>query len=1194
LACGGAVALSACGPLESPETNEPTAAPRRTATTAQALVVSPELSLPLSTPGGSQFGIVAASAGDVSLVVWSETDAYGAEDLLGMRVRKSDGSPVDATPLCIACGPRAQKAPAVASNGTDFLVTWDDVQASGQPRMMSVRVRGSDGAVLGPAQVLRDTAPGNDTSTIASDGSNYLVVWKGYAYSCQYFPWGPSCSYLPALQAARVSAADGSSTSVSVPSTGRSMNGQPHVAYGGGTYLITWASVPSSSSNVYGVRVRAQDGAVLDWSPRLLVSNASRAEVAFDGSRFLVVWVAPGATKLLATRVEQDGTVLDPSGNLLVEIYSPDSIDGHNVLFDGADYRVLWWESMGRYGYPGGLFGVRVTTNGRLASGSRQQLGSSGRQGQALAALGRGRFLVGYSMANKPPFMSPPFEYRAKLKVVEDLPLGTGCTQGVQCQSGLCVDGVCCDSVCGGGAATDCQACSVATGASVDGTCGAARAEAAVVCRPSAVACDVAETCDGASLSCPSDEPPASEPDLSGDKCEDSPCDVANYLATLGPDALEPSFGQGLLSTAGSACRSFQSGDTQAMQGELRALSHQVRAQAGRKLSASVADTLLAALGGLFKPSACVQVQPAEPAPVEPTPVPLAQGPFVSPERSVPISKSGGQRGVVAASAGDITLLVWSEADPTGATDIRGVRVRKSDGTLLDAEALCIACTNDYESSPAVASNGTDFLVTWAKAPYMGPSHVEGVRVKGATGAVIPPYLPLGNNGPSSDRPAVASDGSDYLVVWHGSTVECIFIPPQPWPVDCFRYNALMGSRVSATAAWNGGTFALTAPSHTQSTVAPQASYGGGNYLVTWTGYPKQASSTNPSAYATRVRASDEAVLDKTTPLTVATGASGTNSPVVAFDGSRFLVAWSTLGGEVRASRMGLDGEVLDPGGFPVGTGAGANVHFDGTDYRVAWEQGQSTVRQLKSTRVSREGHVVSGSELVVTQHHYATGASERSALATLGPGRLLVSYSKRSEQYQPQFVKLRTVEHIPQGLACTQDAQCLSGSCVDGVCCESTCGGGLTNDCQACSVAAGGLVDGTCGAVRAEAAVVCRPSAMACDAVETCDGASLACPADEPSVSAPDLTCDKCQDNPCDVANYLGWMGPELLLQPIGPGLQRKADEACAAFQAGDTQAAQRQLQALLNEVRAQSGKQLSTSTADMLIGSITGLLGP
>jgi hypothetical protein len=137
-------------------------------------------------------------------------------------------------------------------------------------------------------------------------------------------------------------------------------------------------------------------------------------------------------------------------------------------------------------------------------------------------------------------------------------------------------------------------------GLEVDGTCGAVRADAAVVCRPSAVACDVAETCDGASLSCPADEPSASVPDLSGDKCEDTPCDVASYLATLGPDALEPSFGQSLQAKATAACGSFQVGNAPSTEGQLRALRNEVRAQHGKKLSASVADTLLTALAGML------------------------------------------------------------------------------------------------------------------------------------------------------------------------------------------------------------------------------------------------------------------------------------------------------------------------------------------------------------------------------------------------------------------------------------------------------------------------------------------------------------------------------------------------------------------------------------------------------------------
>lgn len=47
--------------------------------------------------------------------------------------------------------------------------------------------------------------------------------------------------------------------------------------------------------------------------------------------------------------------------------------------------------------------------------------------------------------------------------------LGASCTSAAQCASNFCVDGVCCNSACNAGV---CDACSVAAGATQDGTCG--------------------------------------------------------------------------------------------------------------------------------------------------------------------------------------------------------------------------------------------------------------------------------------------------------------------------------------------------------------------------------------------------------------------------------------------------------------------------------------------------------------------------------------------------------------------------------------------------------------------------------------------------------------------------------------------------------------------------------------------------
>jgi len=79
---------------------------------------------------------------------------------------------------------------------------------------------------------------------------------------------------------------------------------------------------------------------------------------------------------------------------------------------------------------------------------------------------------------------------------------GQPCTGTGDCSNGFCVDGMCCDSACGGNNTGDCQACSIAAGASANGSC--TTLAAGRVCRARADACDIAESCNGAVL-CPAD-----------------------------------------------------------------------------------------------------------------------------------------------------------------------------------------------------------------------------------------------------------------------------------------------------------------------------------------------------------------------------------------------------------------------------------------------------------------------------------------------------------------------------------------------------------------------------------------------------------------------------------------------------------------------------------------------------------------
>ena len=75
-------------------------------------------------------------------------------------------------------------------------------------------------------------------------------------------------------------------------------------------------------------------------------------------------------------------------------------------------------------------------------------------------------------------------------------------------------------------------------------------------------------------------------------------------------------------------------------------------------------------------------------------------------------------------------------------------------------------------------------------------------------------------------------------------------------------------------------------------------------------------------------------------------------------------------------------------------------------------------------------------------------------------------------------------------GVSCAAATECQSNFCVDGVCCNAACG----DLCDACSVAQGAAVNGTCGLLGPSR--ICRTATNTCDQEERCTGNAAACPA--------------------------------------------------------------------------------------------------
>ena len=83
--------------------------------------------------------------------------------------------------------------------------------------------------------------------------------------------------------------------------------------------------------------------------------------------------------------------------------------------------------------------------------------------------------------------------------------------------------------------------------------------------------------------------------------------------------------------------------------------------------------------------------------------------------------------------------------------------------------------------------------------------------------------------------------------------------------------------------------------------------------------------------------------------------------PSVASDGDDFLVV-AEINGEIRGVRVDHHGVVLDPGGFPISSGAGngfPTVAFDGVSYLVAWTHYDAPNARLYRARVAPDGTVL-------------------------------------------------------------------------------------------------------------------------------------------------------------------------------------------------------------------------------------------
>ncbi len=286
-----------------------------------------------------QRSVAVAYGAGVYFVVWSDARnsiEYAVSDLYGARVSPS-GEVLDPCGIAISGAVGSQRWPSVAFDGNNFVVVWEDSRNYGFD-IYCARVS-PEGNVLDPGAAAVCAATGNQLRpAIAFDGVNYLVAWEDWR-SGSLDLYGTRLD-----QALNVLDVGGIPISTSVGD-----QYYPEVAFCSGKYLVVWQDFRSDTDwDVYGARVDAS-GTVLDPDGIPVLSGFSHQwvpDVASDGLGFMVVWADGRATgtdvhsDIYGARVDTSGTVQD-SGGFTV---SSAAYMQHwpAVVYDGAQYVVAW------------------------------------------------------------------------------------------------------------------------------------------------------------------------------------------------------------------------------------------------------------------------------------------------------------------------------------------------------------------------------------------------------------------------------------------------------------------------------------------------------------------------------------------------------------------------------------------------------------------------------------------------------------------------------------------------------------------------------------------------------------------------------------------------------------------------------------------------------------------------------------
>ncbi len=333
---------------------------------------------------GGGAGIIPPQAQVVSgstnyLVIWSDTTISSGVDMFGQFVSRSGAKIGSKFPLLQSLGSHGfQAIESLASDGTNYLVVWmDEANLTGTGTSASYgQLVTAAGALSGPEFVLAEVGAPNPAEgvTVAFGKTNYLATWQsgfltGYPddYDGHYTTYGAFISPGGAV---------GDPFPISQTDSPDN-NFSPGMAFDGTNYLVVWnRNIGTPSSGwinewaQYG-RLVSADGTFPGDEVLVSAVWSMMPSLAFDGSNYLMAW------NFNTTKADQNihFRFFDRSASPLGTEFVLFSAQGANaplsawngVIFDGKQFAIA--ATLGVFTTNSGLISADVYTAFLPASG---------------------------------------------------------------------------------------------------------------------------------------------------------------------------------------------------------------------------------------------------------------------------------------------------------------------------------------------------------------------------------------------------------------------------------------------------------------------------------------------------------------------------------------------------------------------------------------------------------------------------------------------------------------------------------------------------------------------------------------------------------------------------------------------------------------------------------------------------------